>query len=79
MIDVTDQAGEGLWDEKSHAKVIISVDNVNTHKPEWLPEPPPNEIIEIEEELEESDFVILKVSARDKDVGAENSKVGYGI
>lgn len=75
-IDVTDEAGQAHWDEISNARVIISIDNVNTHKPEWLPEPPPNEIIEIEEELEDADFVIMKVNARDNDVGADNSRVG---
>ncbi len=44
------------------ARVVVSVENVNTHKPEWFPDPVPNETVEIEEELEETDFVVLKVS-----------------
>jgi hypothetical protein len=42
------------------ARVVVSVENVNTHKPEWFPDPVPNETVEIEEELEETDFVVLK-------------------
>ncbi len=54
----------------------MAVENVNTHKPEWFPEPVPNETVEIEEELEETDFVVLKVNARDQDVGSDNSRIG---
>ena len=57
-------------------RVVVAVENVNTHKPEWFPEPVPNETVEIEEELEETDFVVLKVNARDQDVGSDNSRIG---
>jgi hypothetical protein len=57
----------------------VAVENVNTHKPEWFPEPVPNETVEIEEELEETDFVVLKVNARDQDVGSDNSRIGSVI
>jgi hypothetical protein len=57
-------------------RVVVSVENVNTHKPEWFPEPVPNETVEIDEELEETDFVVLKVNARDQDVGSDNSRIG---
>ena len=58
------------------SRVVVAVENVNTHKPEWFPEPVPNETVEIEEELEETDFVVLKVNARDQDVGSDNSRIG---
>ena len=57
-------------------RVVVAVENVNTHKPEWFPEPVPNETVEIEEELEETAFVVLKVNARDQDVGSDNSRIG---
>lgn len=61
---------------KPDCRVVVAVENVNTHKPEWFPEPVPNETVEIEEELEETDFVVLKVNARDQDVGSDNSRIG---
>ena len=57
-------------------RVVVAVENVNSHKPEWFPEPVPNETVEIDEELEETDFVVLKVNARDQDVGSDNSRIG---
>ena len=68
---------ERRWNEPSMTRVVVSVENVNTHKPEWFPEPVPNETVEIEEELEETDFVVLKVNARDQDVGSDNSRIRF--
>ena len=43
------------------AIIKITVENVNTHQPEWFPDPPPNETIELMEEEDISNYVILKV------------------
>ena len=45
--------------------------------PVWFPDPPPNESIEIEEGKDVRNTVVLKVNARDDDVGEENKRVSY--
>lgn len=75
---VNDEGGNGSWTQLDRAKVIIHIENVNTHKPEWFPDPPPDQTIEIPEESSEGDIVILKVNARDRDVG-ENQRISYFI
>ena len=55
---------------------------VNTHQPEWFPDPPPNETIELLEEEDISNYVILKVNARDRDsensgLVSDNGRVSY--
>ena len=45
--------------------------------PVWFPDPPPNESIEIEEGKDVMNTVVLKVNARDDDVGEENKRVSY--
>jgi hypothetical protein len=61
-LEVTDEAGRAQWPQPSQVKLKVLVENVNTHKPEWFPEPPPDQTIEIREESEEENVVILKVN-----------------
>ena len=80
-VEVADEGGEGaVWESPDRARVVVSIENVNTHKPEWFPEPPPDQTLGITEEQssEGDDFVILKVNARDRDVG-ENQRISYFI
>jgi hypothetical protein len=79
-VEVADEGGVGaVWPDPDRARVIVDIENVNTHKPEWFPEPPPDQTIEINEESSTAtDFVILKVNARDRDVG-ENQRISYFI
>jgi hypothetical protein len=78
VIEVTDEGGLGelAWPELDQAQVTVDIENVNTHKPEWFPEPPLDETIEIPEESNESNVVILKVNARDRDFG-DNQRISY--
>ena len=81
-VQVFDEAGQvQAWDEPDQAVVDITVENVNTHKPEWFPDPPPNETIELMEEEDISNYVILKVNARDRDSirngNSDNGRVSY--
>ena len=66
-VQVFDMAGQfQAWTNPDEAIIAISVENVNTHKPEWFPDPPPDETIELMEEEDISNYVILKVNARDR-------------
>ena len=80
-VEVADEGGRGaVWERPDRARVVVTIENVNTHKPEWFPEPPLDENYAITEEKanEGEDFVILKVNARDRDVG-ENQRISYFI
>ena len=50
VIEVTDEAGEGVWPTPEQCEVRITVESVNTHKPVWSPPPPLNETILVREE-----------------------------
>ena len=50
VIEVTDEAGEGVWPTPEQCEVRITVESVNTHKPVWTPPPPLNETILVREE-----------------------------
>ena len=77
-VQVYDEGGDvQAWDEPDRAIIAISVENVNTHKPEWFPDPLPDETIELMEEEDISNNVILKVNARDRDRDSENGRVSY--
>ena len=76
VVEVTDEAGQVAWPQPDAAVIRIDIENVNTHKPEWFPLPPPDQTVEIPEESEQSNFVILKVNARDRDLG-ENQRISY--
>jgi hypothetical protein len=66
-VQVYDEAGQvQAWESPEQALIAIDVENVNTHKPEWFPDPPPNETVELLEEEDISNYVILKVNARDR-------------
>ena len=56
------------WENPDTAIIKIDVENVNTHKPVWAPPPPPDETIELMEELDYDQFgePILQVSASDR-------------
>ena len=67
-VQVFDMGGqEQVWRDPDEAIIAISVENVNTHKPEWSEVPPPNETIELMEE-ESIPYVILKINANDRDM-----------
>lgn len=80
MVTVTDQAGEGAWQNLDQAVVRITIESVNTHKPVWTPAPPLNETVAVkEEQSQEMIGVVFKtVRAVDQD-GAENDngRVSY--
>ena len=77
-VRVYDMAGSvQAWQDPDQAIIAIFVENVNTHKPEWFPDPPPNETIELLEEEDISNYVILKVNARDRDRDSDNGRVSY--
>ncbi len=75
-VEVTDEAGAAVWPNPDRARVSVSVDSVNTHKPEWFPQPPQDQTIRLREETAMRDVVILKVNARDRDHG-ENARISY--
>lgn len=57
------------WENPDTAIIKIDVENVNTHKPVWAPPPPPDETIELMEEIQyDPQFgePILQVSASDR-------------
>ncbi|XP_040572795.1 cadherin-87A [Lepeophtheirus salmonis] len=76
-VQVLDEGGkERIWESPDKAIIEIDVDNVNSHKPEWFPDPPLNEKIEVAEESGETNYVIMKVNARDMDIG-DNQRISY--
>ena len=57
-MEVNDESLENnRWPNKDRATIRIAIENVNTHKPEWVPDPPPNETVEIEEESNDPNTV----------------------
>ena len=75
-VEVTDESGSAVWPEPDRASVTVTVDSVNTHKPEWFPPPPQDQTLRLREETA-IDRVILKVNARDRDHGGENARISY--
>ena len=79
-VEVTDESMDNArWQNKDRATIRINIENVNTHKPEWTPDPPPNETVEIEEEENNPNIVVLDVDATDRDGGGDNGRVSYYI
>ena len=79
-VEVNDESLENTrWVNKDRATIRITIENVNTHKPEWVPDPPPNESVEIVEEENDPRTVVLDVDATDRDVGGDNGRVSYYI
>ena len=77
-IDVTDEAGDVTWQTPDVARVVISVESVNTHKPRWQPAPPYNETVTIVEESEMVGAVFKTVRATDDDGDDnENGQISY--
>ena len=79
-VEVNDESLENIrWPNKDRATIRITIENVNTHKPEWVPDPPPNETVEIMEEENDPNTVVLDVDATDRDGGGENGRISYFI
>ena len=79
-VEVNDESLENnRWPNKDRATIRIAIENVNSHKPEWVPDPPPNETVEIEEESDDPNTVVLDVDATDRDGGGDNGRVSYFI
>ena len=79
-VEVNDESLENeRWPNKDRATIRITIENVNTHKPEWVPDPPPNENVEIMEEENDPNTVVLDVDATDRDGGGENGRISYFI
>ena len=78
-VQVHDEGGQEprRWRNPDRATVTIDVENVNTHQPEWFPDPPPDETIQIREEEDVRNRVVLKVNARDRDIGEDNRRISY--
>ena len=79
VVTVTDEAGAAAWgsSEVDSARLSISVDSVNTHKPVWSPAPLQNETVQVEEESDMV-FVFFNVTAVDQDGSdTDNGKISY--
>ncbi len=43
-LSVTDEGGAAVWPLPDVAEVEVEVESVNTHKPEWFPQPPRDQV-----------------------------------
>ena len=77
-VGVRDEGGAGQWPQPATARVTVTVETVNTHKPVWSPAPPLNETVTVQEESDMIGTVFKTVKAIDLDgANNENGKVSY--